>query len=90
MRHTVGERVFAMLSATETEVRLLGFGRYEGDEVPDEKADGMAALAREIKRPNPKIVLDGGKVVWGGECWWGPEERFAEISKGRSIVSTPR
>jgi hypothetical protein len=21
-------------------------------------------------RANPKIVLDDGTVIWGGECWW--------------------
>jgi len=24
-------------------------------------------------KPSPKIRLDNGSVVWGCECWWGPE-----------------
>lgn len=34
---------------------------------------------------NPKIELDNGDVVWGYQCWWGPEERFEEIARGRTV-----
>ena len=27
-------------------------------------------------RRNPCIELDSGEIVWGCECWWGPEEDF--------------
>lgn len=69
-----GERVAAILRATEDEVWYLGAGVFVGYEVPDESAAGMAALAREAECENPKILLDSGEVVWGGECWWGPEQ----------------
>lgn len=38
---------------------------------------------------NPKIVLDGGGVVWGCECWWGEaaETTPQEWAKGRKIVA---
>lgn len=26
--------------------------------------------------PNPKIKLDNGSIVWGCQCWWGPEEEI--------------
>lgn len=32
---------------------------------------------------SPKIVLDDGEVVWGAECWWGPEARYAKYRAGR-------
>lgn len=86
MKPDVGSRVFAIMDANAEEVRLFGFGVYAGDEVPDENAGGLAAMARSVFRANPMIVLDSGKVVWGGECWWGPEARWSEIAKDREVV----
>jgi len=57
-------------------VEFLGYGTYEGDFVPDADAGGLAADCCEAKARNPRIRLDNGDVVWGGECWWGPEESF--------------
>lgn len=88
---TPGSRAFAVLSANATTVSLLGFGTYVGDEVPPtpvgmhalfsetwkEWDDGISDPALKGVRPtNPKIVLDDGEVVWGSECWWGPEENY--------------
>ena len=28
---------------------------------------------------DPKIILDDGEVVWGCECWWGPEAGYASF-----------
>lgn len=33
---------------------------------------------------NPKIVLDDGEVVWGCECWWGPEAGYAAFRGTRA------
>jgi hypothetical protein len=40
---------------------------------------------------NPKIVLDGGGVVWGCECWWGEADAATPLAwaKGRRIVTVP-
>ena len=35
---------------------------------------------------NPKIELDDGSVVWGFQCWWGPEEQYEEMVAGREVV----
>ena len=35
---------------------------------------------------NPKIRLDSGKVVWGCECWWGPEEVVKKTLEGYIVV----
>src|SRR5438270_186642 len=35
-------------------------------------------LERALKRPNPKLQLDNGDVVWGAECWWGSEEEVTQ------------
>lgn len=99
---TPGSRVFAVLSANDTTVSLLGFGTYVGDEVPPTPV-GMYALFAEtweewdngidaLKTPhitglrptNCKIVLDDGEVVWGAECWWGPEETYATFRGDRT------
>jgi hypothetical protein len=98
-KRTVGSRVFAVVDADASGVRLLGFGTYVGDEVPPRPL-GMgalfgatweahdAALAVEgypdpVRPKNPKIVLDDGETVWGAECWWGPEETYAKFRGDR-------
>lgn len=70
---SINERVGAILGANENEVEFLGYGVYVGDFVPTE-AGGMGKMLAEMEIPNPKIVLDSGKVVYGCECWWGSEE----------------
>lgn len=34
---------------------------------------------------NPKIELDNSDIVWGYQCWWGPEERFETWLDNRKI-----
>jgi len=70
----IGERVGAILGADEDVVRFLGYGVYEGLESPPPGIALMGIDLNEIGHTNPKIQLDNGKVVWGCECWWGPEE----------------
>ena len=65
MSHEVGDRVAAVLSASKTEVQWLGSGVYDG--MVDHPDHGI---------PNPRITLDSGDIVWGMECWWGPEEKM--------------
>lgn len=77
-----GDRVGAILSASNGECQFLGFGVYVGDEVPPEYAGGFNAGL-----PNPKIQLDSGKEVFGCECWWGPELSVKErLSKYDKII----
>lgn len=36
---------------------------------------------------NPRIRLDNGDIVWGRECWWGPEEKVqGELDAAKTIV----
>jgi hypothetical protein len=75
-----GARVGALLNATDTEINFLGFGVYEGDFALDDTAVGwMVPALKASGRTNPRIRLDSGKVVWGCECWWGPEEKVAAM-----------
>lgn len=64
-----GTRVTALFCVRKDTAEVIGSGVYEGNEIPPENIGGY-----NIGLPNPKIVLDSGIVIWGCECWWGPEE----------------
>jgi len=75
-------RVGAILNSEGKKINFLGYGEYVGDEVPPEDTPGF-----NMGMPNPKIVLDNGKVVWGCQCWWGPEEEIKKtLEKYDEIV----
>lgn len=101
MKTPVGARVGALLSADATTVFLLGYGVYDGDHEPPfgpmgmPKAEWDAVLAEERTKPgfpegfawtNPRITLDDGRVVWGCQCWWGPEEVIRRKIEGMTVV----
>lgn len=71
----VGERVGAIRNIEENTVYLFGFGVYEGRIHND-----------VIGFPNPRILLDNGKHVWGFQCWWGAEETVKESLEGKQVV----
>jgi hypothetical protein len=86
-----GDRVGAMRNKTSDTAYLYGFGVYEGEFVPGED-DGpqpqgdTADLVKRVESKNPRIRLDNGQVVWGCECWWGPEKAIQEEIEGLKIV----
>ena len=84
--YRIGTRVGAILSADDREVRLFGYGVYQGDEIPPEGTGGLGSLIRECGHKNPKIVLDSGEIVWGCECWWGPEQKILDSIGARAVV----
>lgn len=87
----IGERVGAVRDANESVVNLLGYGVYAGEEVPP-KGVGLCGIdVHDMGLSNPKIVLDNGSVVWGCQCWWGPEDKIKKWIGGRkvNIVSVP-
>lgn len=86
-----GQRVVAISSADDEEVRIFGYGIYVGDEVPPKGTPGVFGIdLGELLIKNPKIVLDNGGVVWGCQCWWGDAERFDKEKLGdRKIVEVP-
>ena len=80
-----GARVGAIASANKDEVQFFGYGVYEGDkELP---GDILGPFGSMEGHRNPKIALDGGGVVWGCECWWGPEEDVKKSIGDRRVVS---
>ena len=38
----------------------------------------MADALREDQITNPQLRLDDGQLVWGCECWWGPEAQIRQ------------
>ena len=96
MRHFTGMRVGAVLSADDAEVQFLGYGVYQGDEKPPGDLVFLGGLMQDMydqhpeferDHTNPKILLDNGDVVWGCECWGGPEDEIKKrLTDGRKIV----
>ena len=89
----VGSRVFAVQKADDDKVCVYGRGVYEGDFEPPGGMHGFTweelGIAEGERPKNPRIRLDSGEVVWGMQCWWGPEERFDEWMAGREVVIVP-
>lgn len=81
MSREIGHRVGAVLSSNATHVRLIGYGTYQGDHVPPDDVGGF-----NMGLPNPKLVMDDGTVVWGCECWWGPEEKVRAKFAGLAVI----
>lgn len=65
-------------------VRAL-FGAATWEEFDKVVAEDMGCEPNPATRPtNPKIVLDDGEVVWGCECWWGPESAYPAFRGARA------
>lgn len=84
-RHEKGTRIGAIYSGSKGRVLFLGYGTYEGDEVPEGAGGFMGEAMAEAGITNPKLLLDNGDVVWGCECWWGPEEVVKKQMEGAVI-----
>ena len=82
-----GLRVGVFHSMTDSTLLLLGYGTFEGAEVPptDIIIPGQGPVGA-VGVAAPKIRLDDGTVVWGGEAWWNTEEAVKAYEEGRTIV----
>ena len=79
-----GERVGVIHMADEAHIELYGYGTYKGEETPPKDLVEAGALFKHLgDKPNPKILLDNGKVIWGCECWFGYED---EVRRGIEVV----
>ena len=78
----IGARVGAVQSADNTTVKLYGYGVYEGEEIPPKEVNEFYA---EVGITNPKMTMDNGNVIWGCQCWWGPEKRIKEMIGDRKV-----
>lgn len=96
-RYEPGMRVGAILSADAETVHLLGYGVYDGDMpapfgplgmTTDEYLEGGRLTLGHDPPPfkNPRITLDDGRVVWGCQCWWGPEAEVQASIGDRKVI----
>lgn len=81
-----GMRVGVFHSCTETSLLLLGYGIYEGDEVPPEDILAPYGPPALLHQAIPKMRLDDDTVVWGCEIWWNDEAAVKALETGRTIV----
>jgi len=84
-----GSRVIAVRNAEGDTVWIYGYGKYVGDEHPPEGTVGCFGIdvGKIEGYTNPKIELDNGKVVWGCQCWFGPEEEIKKrMIRDRKVV----
>lgn len=105
MATAIGTRVGALCHADAEEVHLLGFGVYEGEYAPPfgpngsskQEYEAWVALGKHTGRlpddyryTTARIRLDDGTIVWGAQCWFGPEERVrADIGNRRVVMVSP-
>lgn len=89
----VGSRIGAVRDANKDKVFLYGYGTYVGDECPPVAPFGLRWDTNDVNMmklketyTNPKLVLDNGKVAWGLQCWWGPEEAIKKFIGQREVV----
>ncbi len=81
---------FGVYVGDEVPPAPMGFVRAVFGAVTWEEFDRLAAEDEGCEpnpaaRPtNPKIVLDDGQIVWGAECWWGPESAYAKFRGERT------
>ena len=82
-------------------IYFYGYGVYEGDfEIPcaelgmrqrefDVWIDGLKAediVPENYVLKNPRITLDDGRLVWGAQCWWAPEDEVRQILEASDDV----
>jgi hypothetical protein len=79
----IGDRVGALISLNNSEglVKLLGYGKYMGREIPESGTCVLGDLFKEQGISNPCILLDSGERVYGFECWWDKEEAIKKIEQ---------
>ena len=70
MRYRVG----AILSSDDRSVKFFGYGEHLGNRLPP-----------NFPMPNPCIRLDTGQLVWGYECWWGPEDKIKAMIGEKTV-----
>lgn len=81
-------RVGAIQSIKDGVAKFYGYGEYVGDEIPSkDSVNKFTKMLGTNGIANPKIVLDDGRVVWGCECWWGPEDQIKKRLEGLTILN---
>lgn len=93
MERKAGQRVGAISHSDTKEgvLFLFGYGVYLGEFMPPKGTPGLWGMdASETGNPNPCIKLDNGALVWGCQCWWGPEDQVrATVDKFKDVRDQP-
>lgn len=63
-----GDRVGVVHSIFENTVKMLGYGVYLGQQVPEVGIDLTADLISKGEGKAPAVKLDSGHIVYGWEC----------------------
>lgn len=76
-----GYRVGCVVSANvETKrMEMFGYGTFQSyGTIPADLKGGIYDMVRSVGYDGKIAVLklDNGKLVYGCECWWGPEDRI--------------
>lgn len=87
-----GEGVFGSADEIEKEIRDQAIQMKKACE--DNKLDFNLTeddIQKTVDRftKNPRIKLDNGDVVWGAQCWWGPEEQVKNAIEGQEVIIVP-
>jgi hypothetical protein len=88
-------RVYAVESARDGIVKAYGGGWFIGNLRPPNGTPSCFGPIGDDLGPeytNPCIQLDDDRgIVWGCQCWWGPEEKTRERFAGLTevIVAPP-
>lgn len=87
----IRSRIGAVLSWDEWQVRLLGYGVYEGLAPSPVGPFGMPLESHEeidgVEPPKDhRLVMDDGRVVWGEQCIWASESRIRELIGDREVI----
>ena len=88
----VGERVYAIRNSDEETIYAYGPGVYAGLQKPPVGTRTCFGVIDEDwpeTYVNPRIDLDNGGVVWGCQCWWGPEDEVSRSFGDRKVVIVP-
>ena len=85
-----GDRIGAIWGSNGQVIELFGYGVYDGEQVPQAAMGLIGEILQEEKIPNHKLLLDSGQVIYGCECWWGPEEKIKQIVNDRIGINRDR
>ena len=70
---------------TTAEARKMAIEVYG----PESQWTDIQRLAFRRLCENPRIRLDSGDVVWGCQCWWGPEDEIKRAIGDRVVEIVP-
>lgn len=82
-----GTKVGLIWSETDSEIRFLGYGKYQKKEIPEDGIGLISEMYRNQSMKTQKFKLDDGPHVWGSECYWDTIDNIEnKLQDGRSVL----